>query len=598
MMMVALSPDAKGHLDHYLKQIRMALSGRESIDADEVERDVLSHIDAELSDASEPVPAHRLLAVLDRLGEPNEWVPAEEAAWRRPFTALSSRPGDWRLAVVSFGALVLTVVLMTGPIMLWPLPLVLPPLAFITARINVTLLEERGEAVGLRTWLLYPSLLALYLPLFLALIGGPTWPVANFLSEDPSARTRLAAWAHASPSLATPALVAVVLGCWWTLLGLVVIQMIPSVRALFRPFAGFLDRRHAVRLAVTGIVLAFIGTAPLALSRFLVATVNAQEVALPDATPVDPVDAIVDAFRTHALVALADPHGNEQVHAFRLALIRDPRLAGVINDVVIEFGTARYQDVIDRFISGEDVPDSAVRHVWEDTTQIEFDWDLPIYEEFLRAIRSVNATRPPAQRLRVVLGDPPMDWENIHSATDYMSRMSTLNRDEYAVATIRREVLAKNHRALVIYGGQHLLRKNAVPNASDEWARGLVAQLERPGIASVFTIDPETRMPLSASQADITQWRKPSLALLNGTRLGQMRSTAPAQRLVRFEEQFDAVVYLGEPGEMTTANIGRARCEDAEYMQMRMARLALLKPPPGAPVASLGDLLRRSCASR
>ena len=71
------------------------------------------------------MPAHRLLAVLDRLGEPNEWVPAEEAAWRRPFTALSSRPGDWRLASISFGSLVLTLVLMTGRIMLWPLPLVL-----------------------------------------------------------------------------------------------------------------------------------------------------------------------------------------------------------------------------------------------------------------------------------------------------------------------------------------------------------------------------------------------------------------------------------------------------------------------------------------
>jgi hypothetical protein len=74
-------------------------------------------------------------------------------------------------------------------------------------------------------------------------------------------------------------------------------------------------------------------------------------------------------------------------------LIRDPRLAGVINDVVIEFGTTRYQDVIDQFISGEDVPSSSLRRVWQDTTQIEFDWDLPIYEEFLRAIRSVNATR-------------------------------------------------------------------------------------------------------------------------------------------------------------------------------------------------------------
>jgi hypothetical protein len=598
MMMVALSPDAKGHLDHYLKQIRMALSGQESIDADEIERDVLSHIDAELSGESEPVPAHRLLAVLDRLGEPHEWVPAPEAAWRRPFTALSSRPGDWRLACFSFGSLLLTVILMTGRAMLWPLPLVLPPLAFMAARMNVALLDDRGEALGLRAWLLYPSLLVFYVPLFFALLGGPTWPVANVLYDDPSARGRIAALAHASPSLAAPAVVAIVLGCWWTLLGLLVIQMIPSVRALFRPFAGFLDRRHAGRLALSGILLAVIGVATLTLSRFLIATVSAQEIALPDATPVDPVDAVVDAFRTHPLVAVADAHGNEQVHAFRLALIRDPRLAGVVNDVVVEFGTARYQDVMDRFISGQDVPYTALRRVWEDTTQIEFDWDLPIYEEFFRAIRAVNATRPPEQRLRVVLGDPPMDWENIHSSTEYLARMSTLNRDEHAVDVIRREVVAKNHRALVIYGGQHLLRKNAIPNAADEWAGGLVAQIERPGIASFFTIDPETRIPLSAVQAGLTQWRKPSLALLKGTRLGELRFTPPAQRLVRFEEDFDAVVYLGEPGEMTASNMGRTRCEDAEYMQMRLARLSLVKPPAGAPVAALGDLLRRSCASR
>jgi hypothetical protein len=597
-MMAALSPEAKGHLDHYLKQIRMALSGQQSIDADEVERDVLSHIDAELSGDPEPVPAHRLLAVLDRLGEPNEWVPAEESVWRRPFTLLSARPGDWRLAFVSFGSLLLTVILMTGRVMLWPLPLVLPVIAFITGRINVALLDERGEALGMRAWLIYPSLLAFYVPLFVALAGGPTWPIANFLNDDPAARYRIAALVHASPLLAASAVVVLVLGCWWILVGLVVTQMIASVRALFRPFANRLDRRHAARLALLGVSLAIIGIVTLTLPRFFVTVVSAKEITLPDAKPMDPVDAIVDAFRTHSLVAVADPHGSEQAHAFRLALIRDPRLAGVVNDVVIEFGTARYQDIVDRFIRGEDVPFTSLRHVWEDTTQIEFDWDLPIYEEFLRAVRAVNATRRPEQRFRVVLGDPPMDWENVHSSDDYLARMKTLNRDEHAVGVIRREVLAKNRRALVIYGGQHLLRKNAIPDATDEWARGVVALLERPGIASVFTIDPETRIPLVTSQSGIAMWPIPSLALLKGTRLGQLRITPPAQRLVHFEDQFDAVVYLGQPADMTQSTIARARCDDPEYMQMRLARLSLLKPPPGAPVAALGDLLRRACEGR
>ena len=89
------------------------------------------------------------------------------------------------------------------------------------------------------------------------------------------------------------------------------------------------------------------------------------------AVPIDPVTAIVDAFKTHQIVAIGDNHGNNQGHAFRLALIRAPRLSGVINDIVVEFGNARYQGVMDRFISGGNVPEDELRHVWQDTTQIE-----------------------------------------------------------------------------------------------------------------------------------------------------------------------------------------------------------------------------------
>ena len=107
------------------------------------------------------------------------------------------------------------------------------------------------------------------------------------------------------------------------------------------------------------------------------------------------VDAVLDALRGHPVVALGDNHGNEQVHALRLALIRDPRFQALVNDIVVEFGTARYQDVMDRFVRGEEVPYPALRRVWQDTTQPEYEWDLPIYEEFFRAVRKVNESAPP-----------------------------------------------------------------------------------------------------------------------------------------------------------------------------------------------------------
>lgn len=69
--------------------------------------------------------------------------------------------------------------------------------------------------------------------------------------------------------------------------------------------------------------------------------------------PVDAILGILEAFDTHSVVALGEgDHNNEQGHAFRLSLIRDPRFPTIVNDIVVEFGNARYQDIMDRFVAG------------------------------------------------------------------------------------------------------------------------------------------------------------------------------------------------------------------------------------------------------
>jgi hypothetical protein len=113
------------------------------------------------------------------------------------------------------------------------------------------------------------------------------------------------------------------------------------------------------------------------------------------AVPLDPIAAVIDAFRTHRIVALAEgSHGNEQAHTFRLALICDPRFATAVQDIVVEFGSARHQDLMDRFVNGAEVPYDSLRRAWIDTTQPDAIWDSPIYEEFFRAVRAVNAALP------------------------------------------------------------------------------------------------------------------------------------------------------------------------------------------------------------
>src|SRR5437588_88374 len=94
------------------------------------------------------------------------------------------------------------------------------------------------------------------------------------------------------------------------------------------------------------------------------------------AVPLEPMAAILDAFRTHDIVALGEGrHNNDQGHAFRLALVRDPRFTTMVNDIVVESGSSTYQDVMDRFMRGESVPDALLRRAWQDTTIPDGPWD-------------------------------------------------------------------------------------------------------------------------------------------------------------------------------------------------------------------------------
>src|SRR5207244_4055589 len=118
-------------------------------------------------------------------------------------------------------------------------------------------------------------------------------------------------------------------------------------------------------------------------------------------------------FKTPQIVALTDAHGNEQNQAFRLRLMRDPRFVQVVNDIVIELGNAKFQDIADEFVRGADVPATSLRRIWRDTTVSTAGNNYLMIEELLRTVRELNAGMPPARQIRVLLGDPPVDWAKV-----------------------------------------------------------------------------------------------------------------------------------------------------------------------------------------
>ena len=88
------------------------------------------------------------------------------------------------------------------------------------------------------------------------------------------------------------------------------------------------------------------------------------------AAPLDAITAILDAFRSFRVVSFPGGHTDaNDSQALLRALVADPRFGATVNDIVVEFGSSRYQDVMDRYIRGEDVPESAVQRAWLDAVQ-------------------------------------------------------------------------------------------------------------------------------------------------------------------------------------------------------------------------------------
>ena len=123
------------------------------------------------------------------------------------------------------------------------------------------------------------------------------------------------------------------------------------------------------------------------------------------ATPIEPISAILQQFKSQTLVALGDNEASVQGSEFRIKLVRDPRFAAVVNDIVVEFGNSRYQDLIDRSYPWRGSPPTIAAACMagydsgRDTPGIL----LSIYEQFFQAIREVNYS---LQGSREALGAP------------------------------------------------------------------------------------------------------------------------------------------------------------------------------------------------
>lgn len=189
-------------------------------------------------------------------------------------------------------------------------------------------------------------------------------------------------------------------------------------------------------------------------------------------TPVDAVDFILKKLDQYSMVGIGDHHMCLEFYEFMTRLVADPRLPGKIQDIVVEAGNPQYQALIDRYVlDGQSVPLAERKHIWQITAMGWYESNSPVYERFFDTIRSVNLALPQNKRIRVILGDAPIDIQQLRANPEgyllpFTKYKETLQDPrELSLAAAVKQVLAAGHHGIIISGNGHLKLTGRLGNA-------------------------------------------------------------------------------------------------------------------------------------
>lgn len=312
----------------------------------------------------------------------------------------------------------------------------------------------------------------------------------------------------------------------------------------------------------------------------------------------DAVEAVVEATSRHPLVALGEFHQLQEWHDFLAEVLRRPEFAENVDDLVVEFGNALYQDVVDRFVVGlQPVGFDELAQIWRNAGSVL--WDAPVYEQFFRQVREVNEQLPRQQRLRILLGGPDVDYAGVRSVADRHELSKGDRGDAYFADVVEREVIAKDRRAVLIAGADHLRRGVHANTGPDNPNVATLIERGHPGLLFVvYPLPYEYDAELGHKLEEVSEaWPAPSLAHIDGTWLG---AQAIAHRAFdpdsTFEDQVDAVLWLGARESLTASRADPAIYQQGDYAAELRRRSSILSEYFGEPVDYVEEGLRLATA--
>jgi hypothetical protein len=270
--------------------------------------------------------------------------------------------------------------------------------------------------------------------------------------------------------------------------------------------------------------------------------------------------------------------GTKELNDFVLGLVRDNTFVKTVNDIVVECLNSRLQPLLDRYVAGEDVPVDQARALWRDQTHPPCSVD-DFHRELIQLVRRINRELPEARRLRILAGEPPLDWATTAPA---IHQAFLGQRDAHAAEVVSRQVITKNRKALLLYGLGHLFHgmKQMVVGRYETTFPGVTfviapyvgaldgAQCGAPAVFGGTSLD-----------ALMASWPIPSLARTRGTVLNEFVTGQFARQFSFFgaaAEPVDAYLYLGPSRLLLAAPPAASVLLDTEFMSELRRRASVM----------------------
>ena len=293
---------------------------------------------------------------------------------------------------------------------------------------------------------------------------------------------------------------------------------------------------------------------------------------------------VLRAFETHDLVMIGEIHSNKQEYNWYVSLIRTPEFADRVDDIVLEMGNSLYQQFVDSFVAGDNARFDQVQKAWRNTVGVVGP-QSPLVETLYEAVRETNMQRRGKHQMRIICGDPDIDWStvnNMNTVSLYESR-----RDEWYAHVVQRDVLAKHHRALLIMGGMHFLR-----NSPEQAANPSVETTLRKKGATTYVILSGTNTPNDCCEVDhrFDSWPALSIAAARGW-VGELSARSLMEGgypygKPKLKNGADALLYLGPRDSLTSVEMTRTQLHGTAYGKEieRRLRIEMILQPDEAPV--------------